>query len=139
MSASSLARQSQLSSGYAVDVWLDVELQPMMKLWQGHGGHSNFFLSEEDAREARGSYQGSMAYKVAEYLWRRAQVAPSEKHGYRSEIVEFVVDMPTPAAIGICHANPALGAGSVLQYYVPDWGGNLYRTGRRHAFQRTSY
>ena len=72
------------------DAWMDVELEAMTKVWQGLGGESNFFFSEEDAREARGAYVGTQPYEFAETLWRLAQVSPSQKYGYRSAIVEFV-------------------------------------------------
>jgi hypothetical protein len=139
MSIAKQAAAEQVGSGYAVDVWMEMTLEPMTKIWQGVGGHSNFFLSEEDAREARGSYEGTKPYKFAETLWRMAQVEPSVKHGFREEIAEFVVDLPTLAAVGICTANKALGSGSVFQYFIPGWEPFLFRTGRTHKFGAKSY
>ncbi|PRQ05039.1 hypothetical protein [Enhygromyxa salina] len=139
MSIAKLAAGAQSSSGYGVDAWLDISLEPMTKVWQGMGGASNFFFSEEDAREARGSYMGTNPYRFAETLWRLAQVSPSAKYGYRSGIAEFVVDLPVAAAVGICHANSSLGSGSVFQYYIPDWDKALYRTGRTYTFKQTAY
>lgn len=139
MSISAQAAAAQMSGGYAVDAWIDTTLEIMTKIWQGAGGHSNFFFSEEDAREAGGSYEGTTPYEFAETLWRLAQVSPSMKYGYRSEVVEYVVDLPLAAAMGICRANGRLGSGSVFQYYIPDWESCLYPTGRRHKFRRVAY
>lgn len=139
MNPSSQAAASQISGGYAVDVWMDIKLQPMMKLWQGMGGSSNFFFSEEDARQARGSYEGSDPFAFAETLWRMAQVQPNPTLGFRQGIREFVVDMPAPAAVGVCLANTGLGSGTVLQYYIPDWERALYVTGRDFQFSSKSY
>lgn len=139
MSIAKQAAAAQAGSGYAVDVWMEMTLQPMTKLWQGMGGHSNFFLSEEDARESRGSYEGTKPYKFAETLWRLAQVEPSPTRGFRDAIAEFVVDLPVVAAIGVCTANKALGSGSVFQYYIPDWESRIFTTGRTHKFAARSY
>lgn len=139
MSISSLAANAQSSTGYAVDAWMDVDLEAMTKVWQGEGGSSNFFFSEEDARDARGAYVGSSPYHFAETLWRLAQVSPSAKYGYRTAIVEFVVDIRVTAAVGICRANGGLGSGSVYQYYIPNWEKALFRTGRRHEFRHKNY
>lgn len=139
MSISNEAAAAQAGSGYSVDVWMDLKLEPMTKVWQGVGGYSDFFLSESDAREAKGAYEGSKPYKFAETLWRMAQVEPSGTLSYRQEIDEFVVDMPVMAAVGICMANRALGSGSVFQYFIPNWGGSLFRTGRRFKFGAKAY
>lgn len=56
--AGGLAQQSSGKS-YGVDTWMNVMLEPMMKVWQGIGGNSNFFSSEHDVREAIGAYQDS--------------------------------------------------------------------------------
>ena len=111
----------------------------MTKLWQGIGGKSSFFLGEEDAREAKGAYTGSQPYRFAETLWRLAHVEPNAKLGFRSGIREFVVDIDTAAAMGICRANPVLGSGSVVQYYIPDWESRLHETGRRFTFGQTGF
>lgn len=139
MSISTQAAAAQAGSGYSVDVWMDLELDPMTKLWQGVGGHSNFFLSESDARESKGAYEGSKPFKFAETLWRLAQVQPSATLSYRQEIAEFVVDMPIVAAVGICSANRSLGSGSVFQYYIPGWENALFRTGRTFKFDAKAY
>ncbi|MEM7158595.1 MAG: hypothetical protein AAF799_37490 [Myxococcota bacterium] len=139
MDVAALARADQAGSGYRVDTWINVQVEPMTKVWQGVGGHSNFFLSEEDAREARGAYVGTRPYKFAETLWRLAQVEPSPTRGYRQSIAEFVVDMPVEAAVGLCLANRGLGTGSVFQYYIPDWDRRIYATGRTMKFQSSSY
>jgi hypothetical protein len=139
MSVSQLAASAQSSGGYAVDAWMDVDLEPMTKIWQGEDGVSNFFFSEEDAREARGAYVGTTPYNFAETLWRLAQVSPSAKYGYRTAIVEYVVDIRVTAAVGICRSNSGLGSGSVYQYYIPDWEKSLFRTGRRHEFRHKNY
>ena len=139
MSIATLAASAQSSGGYAVDAWFDLVLEPMTKVWQGEGGESNFFFSEEDAREVRGAYVGRNPYQFAETLWRLAQVSPSAKYGYRTAILEYVVDISTPAAVGICRANTSLGSGSVFQYYIPDWQKGLFRTGRRYAFKHQKY
>lgn len=135
----SLAAQAQLSAGYRADVWINVQLEPMIKLWQGIGGRSDFFVSEEDAREARGAYLDTQPYKFAQTLWRLAQVQPNLKLGFRQGIQEFVVGIRIAGAVGICHTNNHLGSGSVLQYYVPDWPGNLYTTGRSYRFEGSAY
>ncbi|MCA9711728.1 MAG: hypothetical protein KDK70_38185 [Myxococcales bacterium] len=139
MSVTSLAAQAQRSSGYSVDVWIDMKIEPMEKLWQGVGGHSNFFFSEHDARESTGAYAGTKPYRFAETLWRLAQVEPNPTLGYRQEIAEFVVDIPVLAAVGCCLANMALGSGSVFQYYIPDWENSLFRTGRTYRFGSKGY
>ncbi len=139
MSISSQAAAAQAGSGYAVDVWMDLKLEPMTKLWQGVGGYSEFFLSEEDARDARGSYEGTKAFKFAETLWRLAQVQPNATLGYRQEIAEFVVDLPVEAAVGVCTANRSLGSGSVFQYFIPGWQSRIFRTGRTFKFGAKGY
>ncbi len=139
MSVADQARAAQSTGGYAVDTWLEMKLEPMTKLWQGVGGASNFFFSEEDAREARGSYAGTKPYKFAETLWRLAQVQPSASRGYRKEIAEFVVDLPLVAAVGCCTANGQFGSGSVFQYYIPDWESRIFVTGRTYRFTGTAY
>lgn len=130
---------AQSSSGYGVDAWFEVRLEPMTKVWQGVGGHSNFFLSENDAREARGSYVGTRPYKFAETLWRLAQVQPNAIHGYRLGIRELVVDLPTPAAFSVCASSLQFGSGGVFQYYIPDWEQSLYPTGREFKFGAASF
>lgn len=139
MNVASLAAEAQSSTGYAVDVWITMTLQPMLKLWQGVGGHSNFFFSEDDAREAAGAYAGTKPYKFAETLWRLAQVEPNPTLSYRQQIAEFVVDIPVDAAVGCCLANRALGSGSVFQYYIPDWDNSIFATGRRFRFSTKAY
>ena len=139
MSIVQQAAAAQAGSGYSVDTWMEMTLQPMTKLWQGVGGHSNFFLSEEDARSARGSYEGTKPYKFAETLWRLAQVEPSPTRGYREAIAEYVVDLPIVAAVGVCTANRTLGSGSVFQYYIADWESRIYATGRTYKFNAKSY
>lgn len=116
-----------------------MKLEPMTKVWQGVGGFSCYFLSEEDARVCRGTYQGSKPIKFAETLWRMAQVEPHATRGYRKEIAEYVVDMPVEAAVGICRANRRFGSGSVYQYFIPEWQSRLYTTGRTYKFARQSY
>lgn len=139
MDPASQAVAKQSSSGYLADEWFNVTLEPMTKLWQGVGGHSNIFFSEEDARVTRGAYHGTSGHKFAESLWRMAQVEPSMTRGYRDEIQEFVVDIATPAAVSICRANTRLGGGSVFQYYVPDWEHYLMRTSRTYRFATKNY
>jgi hypothetical protein len=133
------AQQAQVGGGYSVDSWFEVKLQPMTKLWQGIGGFSEFFLSEEDARQARGAYAGSDPYQVAERLWRMAQVAPNPTHGFRQGLREYVVDLPAKAAMGVCLANPGLGSGGVMQYFIPGWGSYIYATGREFQFSSKGY
>lgn len=133
------AVSAQKNAGYQADLWVAVELEPMTKLWQGIGGKSNFFLSEEDARDARGAYSGTQAYRFAETLWRHAQVQGNPTLGFRSGIREFVVDLPTRVAVGICRENPLLGSGSVLQYYIPDWESRLHLTGRQFTFGQAGF
>jgi len=128
------ARLAQVNGGYRVDVWVAITLEPMTKVWQGIGGESNFFLSEEDAREAKGAYVDTKAYRFAETLWRLAQVQPNAKLGFRSGIQEFVVDIDTKVAMGVCLSNPGLGSGSVVQYYIPDWASRMHKTGRKFTF-----
>jgi hypothetical protein len=121
-------------AGYRPDIWMNVKLEPMTKLWQGIGGDSRFFFSEEDARVARGAYVDTEPFKFAETLWRLAQVQPHRKLGFRIGIREYVVDIRTAAAIGVCHANPDFGSGSVVQYYVPSGKTNLLATHRQFMF-----
>jgi hypothetical protein len=66
-------------------------------------------------------------------------VQPNPKLGFRLGIREFVVDLPTRAAVGICRNNPVLGSGSIFQYYVPDWQRRLLPTGREHQFRTGIY
>ncbi len=139
MSIVTEAQIAQSSGGYAVDAWMEMTLQPMTKVWQGVGGASNFFFSEEDARVASGAYAGTKPYKFAETLWRLAQVQPSASRGYRKEIAEFVVDLPVAAAVGCCTANMGLGSGSVFQYYLSGWDQNIFATGRTFRFGSTAY
>src|SRR5512147_1631236 len=133
------AKQAQVSGGYRADLWVAITLDPMTKLWQGIGGHSNFFLSEEDAREAKGAYAGATPYRFAETLWRLAQVQPNATLGFRTGIQEFVVDLETKVAMGVCQSNPVLGSGSVVQYYIPDWASRLHETGRKFTFGEKAF
>ncbi len=137
MTTSVLAGTAQRSGGYEVDAWMDITLQPMMKLWQGlEGRPSPFFLSEEDAREAKGAYVGQSPYQFAQTLWRLAQVAPhpDASKDYRQGIREFVVDLPVRVAVGLCLANAQFGTGTVLQYFIPNWDRFLMATGRDYKF-----
>ena len=113
----------------------------MMKLWQGIGGvkQTNFFVSEEDAREAKGAYVDTRPNRFAESLWRLAQVEKDKDKGTRGKIMEFVVDFPTEAAVGLCLANPDFGAGAALQYFIPNWDRTLGATGRTFRFAEKSY
>lgn len=151
----SLAEADQRAGGYAVDVWTNVTLQPMFKLWQGVNKEipgqtsrtSNFFLSEEDARQARGAYEDTEPYRFAQTLWRFAQVAPHPDPtvGFREKIAEFVVDRPVAAAVGCCLANVTsprgqdLGSGSVIQYFIPDWQDYIFATKRTFTFSEKAY
>jgi len=139
MDIASLAAADQTKSGYAVDVWINMKLEPMFKLWQGVGGKSNFFFSEHDAREATGAYEDTKPYRFAESLWRLAQVEPHKELSYRQKIAEFVVDLPIPAAVGRCLANPTLGSGTVVQYYLVDWDDYIFETGRTYEFGAKDY
>lgn len=135
---------AQARGGYRVDLWMDLTLEPMLKLWQGVGNiehPSYFFLSEEDAREAKGDYEGTKPFKFAQTLWRLAQVEPHATLSFRQEIEEFVVNLPVAAAIGVCTANHTLGSGSVFQYYIPNWDQDerIFRTGRRFKFDAKAY
>lgn len=130
---------AQGSGGYYADVWMNVLLEPMTKVWQGIGGSSNFFLSEKDAREAIGAFEGSQPYKFAETLWRLAQVQGSKTHGFRQGIREFVVDIRTPAACALCLSNPGYGSGSVFQYFIPEFEKTMFSTSRTYRFSSTSY
>ena len=139
MSLARAAASAQLVSGYYADSWFEVKLPAMTKLWQGIGGHSDFFLSEEDAREARGAYVGSEPFRFARKLWRLAQARPSRSQGFRLGVREFVVDLDAPAAVSVCFANSVidgenLGPGGVIQYYIPDWARFLHTTGREFDF-----
>ncbi len=90
-------------------------------------------------REQIGLYVNMQAIEFAETLWRQDQVGPSPRRGYRDGIREFVVDIACDAAMGICRSNPRFGSGGILQYFVPDWEGALYATGRQHRFAKVSY
>lgn len=133
------AKQAQVNGGYRADVWVTITLEPMTKVWQGVGGESNFFFSEEDAREAKGAYVGTQPYRFAQTLWRLAQVQPNAKLGFRTGIQEFVVDIETKVAMGVCQSNPVLGSGSVVQYYIPDWASRLHVTGRKFSFGEKAF
>lgn len=133
------AVQAQRRDGFEVDAWIGLKLQPMIKLWQGIGGHSNFFLSEHDARDVMGTYHGAKPIRFAETLWRMAQVRPSQTRGFRQGIREFVVDLPVEVAVGVCLANDRLGGGTVFQYYIPQWEKCIFPTGRRHNFANKDY
>ncbi|MET0592847.1 MAG: hypothetical protein ABW133_09120 [Polyangiaceae bacterium] len=135
----SLAVLEQHKSGYLVDTWLNVELEAMTKVWQGIGGHSNFFFSEEDARQANGAYERTQPQRFAESLWRMAQVQPNAVRGFRDSIGEYVVDIRTSVAMGVCAANPGLGIGTVIQYFIPDWEKRLHATGREFKFAQKNY
>ena len=139
MSISALASAAQTSTGYGVDNWSDMTLDPMTKVWVGEGGPvSGFFFGEEDARMVRGAYVGTSPVRFAETLWRMAQVSPSAKYGFRTAILEYVVDLPAPAAVGFCSANGHLGCGGVYQYFIPDWERCMFRTGRRYEFRHAT-
>jgi hypothetical protein len=76
---------------------------------------------------------------VRESLWRMAQVEPHKTLGFRDGIREFVVDLPTPAAVSVCRSNPVYGSGSVLQYFVPNWRMTVRPTGREFKFSEKNY
>jgi hypothetical protein len=139
--ASQAAAAQVRDKRYRADVWINVTLPPLMKLWKGIGGEhlSDFFLSEEDAREAKGAYVGSQPYRFAETLWRLSQVQPNPEFGFRDGIREYVVDFPTLAAVGICLANRGFGSGSVLQYFVPNWDQTVRPLARTYQFSAKSY
>ncbi len=130
---------AQITAGYSADSWIALTLEPMTKLWQGVGGQSPFFFSEEDSRAARGAYNADDRLQFAETLWRLGQVKPNPLLGYRPSIQEFVVDLRTSAAVGICNANRNLGSGSLLQYYVPTWRATMRETGREHVFPHRGF
>lgn len=130
---------AQAAGNYHADTWVNVRLEPMTKVWQGIGGDSKFFLSEKDAREAIGAFEGTDPYRFAETLWRLSQVAASSAKGFRWGIREFVVDIATPAAVALCLSNPGYGTGSVFQYFIPDWANALYPTSRMFKFSAQSY
>jgi hypothetical protein len=133
------AARAQTGGGYRADAWVNVKLPALTKLWQGIGGQSDFFLSEEDAREARGAYVGSDPYRFAQTLWQFAQVEPHRAKGYREGIRELVVDLDGTAAAALCLSNPDLGRGGLLQYYVPGWERFLHATGREYKFGAKSF
>ena len=137
------ATLAQRRARYRADTWVNVQLRPMMKLWRGVDDSppedKNFFFSEEDAREAKGAYAGSKPLKYAQTFWRLAQVRRHGTLDFRVSVEEFVVDLPTMAAIGICRANREFGSGSVLQYYVPDWQKILHPTGNKFQFPANPY
>ncbi|NVB43087.1 hypothetical protein G6O69_35015 [Pseudenhygromyxa sp. WMMC2535] len=144
MDVTAIAAQNQRSGGYSVDTWIALEVPPMTKLWQGaNKGNvniSNYFFSEQDAREVTGAYTETQAYRFAETLWRMAQVRPHPEHGFRSGIIEYVVDLPLTAAVGVCRANTAYGSGSIFQYFIADGDlDKVFSTGRRFKFERTRY
>ena len=130
---------AQVIGGYTADSWMYTNVEAMTKVWQGIEGTSSFFFGEEDAREATGAYARTRIYQYAETLWRTAQVRPHETKGYRAGIREFVVDLRTPAAVGICRANGKLGSGSLLQYYIAGWQSTLRPTGREHVFPAVGF
>lgn len=43
--------------------------------------------------------------------------------------------------MGVCTANVAFGSGSgsVFQYFIPDWEGRMFTTGRPHRFGAQPY
>jgi len=141
MDVAALARADQGGSGgvYRVDVWFNVKLQAVTKLWQGIGGTSCYFFGEEDAREARGAYVGTDPYVYAESLWRGLQIRGHAAHGHRGGMAEFVVDIDTPAALGVCDSNTAYGRGGLLQYFIPNWASVLHATGREYTFSKKGY
>jgi hypothetical protein len=139
--ASQAAAAQVRKKRYHADTWINVTLPPLMKLWKGIGGEgeSDFFLSEEDAREAKGAYVGTQPYRFAQTLWRLSQVKPNPELGFRDGIREYVVDYPTDAAVGVCLANPVLGSGSVLQYFIPNWDQTVRPLDRTYQFSAKSY
>ena len=54
MALAKLAADAQLRYGYRADVWIELKVPALTKLWQGVNDDglctSDFFLSEEDAR-----------------------------------------------------------------------------------------
>lgn len=137
----------QLQAGYVPDLWFNVTLTAMMKVWEGIGGNPSltategkFFFGEEDARHARGSYVNTTPYEFAETLWRSLQVRPHKLLGFREGIRELVVDLDAPAALSVCEGSRQLGTGGALQYFI--LSGDLHRlreTGRTYHFGRTTY
>ncbi|HCL5926197.1 TPA: hypothetical protein N2O00_004611 [Citrobacter amalonaticus] len=62
-------------------------------------------------------------------LWRSAQVKPHDVFGYRSQVQGYEVLKDTDVATSIVNANPHLGEGGAIQYFVDDYQNVLRATG----------
>jgi RHS repeat-associated protein len=103
-----MARETQLSSGYAADVWKNVTLPKGTIIYQGAPGASGFFTTERSLRKAGWS---------ADALWDGLQVRPSRIFQPRKVAVAYELLEDTPVAFGRATANK-YGSGGYGQIFI---------------------
>lgn len=95
-----------------VDDWETGYLQKGDTIYGGIPGQSEFYLSKASLEAAGGS---------KEKLWRSAQVKAHAKFGYREKVQAYVVLADIVVATSIVKANPHLGEGGAIQYFVENY------------------
>jgi len=103
------------SKGYkADDDWVNIVLEPGMRVWRGVGGrYSPYHIGPN-------TMGGTMHGQPRQEFWEDAQVIASKSHGYRAAVREYVVMYACPAAHGLCSNNGDYGWGGAEQYFIPE-------------------
>lgn len=95
-----------------VDNWKMGRLKKGDIIYGGVPGQSEFYLSKVSIDAAKGS---------KEALWKSAQVKAHDVFGYRSKIQKYEVLEDIDIASSIVRANPHLGKGGAVQYFVDNF------------------
>ena len=117
----SKASQWQGKGDYpGVDNWQLGTLKKGDIIYGGVPGQTEFYLSQSTLDAAEGSMSS---------LWRSAQVKPHDVFGYRPQVQGYEVLKDTDVATSVVNANPHLGEGGAIQYFVDDYQSVLRPTG----------
>ncbi|WP_423257803.1 RHS repeat domain-containing protein [Enterobacter asburiae] len=104
-----------------VDDWQLGTLNKGDIIYGGVPGQTEFYLSQSTLNEAEGSMSS---------LWKSAQVKPHDVFGYRPQVQAYEVLKDTDIATSVVTANPHLGEGGAIQYFVKDYQVVLRATGK---------
>jgi len=104
-----MARETQLSSGYAADVWKNVTLPKGTIIYQGAPGASGFFTTHRALTKS--------SYSI-DAIWNGLQVQEHLELGYRKTLVAYELLDDTTAAFGIARANTRSGTGGYGQIFI---------------------
>ncbi|OCG31803.1 hypothetical protein A9G34_05350 [Gilliamella sp. Choc4-2] len=103
-----------------IDDWVVGKLKKGDIIYGGVPGQSEFYLSKASLEAAKGS---------KEALWKSAQVKAHDVFGYRSKVQAYEVLKDTDVATSIVKANPHLGDGGAVQYFVDNFSDVLKPVG----------